>query len=349
MTEVELRSKVANWLVQYLGIAEGSAKHLDIINTYNESGLCTRYKMTTKDSWCATATSAAFIATGMAGKAGSGKLFECVECSCGNMVKLAQAQKIWVEADNYSPKVGDIVLYDWNDSGSGDNTGWPDHVGIVNSVSGDTFKVIEGNNSDTVAYKTMKVNGKYIRGFITPNYAKYATAVVTENKNTTSEPNKTCKFKGTITGCSVLNVRSGAGTSGTKVIKTIKKGTVVEVCDIVKDKDGDDWYYIKESGSYGFVYCEYVAKENVTASKPTTNTSTSTGLNKTCKFKGVVSGCTSLNVRSWAGAEYDKLRVIKKGTVVEVCDQRKATTGKVWYYIKESGKYGFVSSEYIAR
>ena len=28
--------------------------------------------------------------------------------------------------------------------GNGDNTGWPDHVGIVTEVNGNTFKVIEG-------------------------------------------------------------------------------------------------------------------------------------------------------------------------------------------------------------
>ena len=74
-----------------------------------------------------------------------------------------------------------------------------------------------------------------------------------------------------------------------------------------------------------------------------------TGLNKTCKFKGVVTAKDGLKVRSWAGTENTHLRTLKKGTKVEVCDSVKANTGKTWYYIKESGKYGFVSSDYIAR
>lgn len=349
MTEVELRSKIVNWMVKYVGITEGSAEHLEIIKFYNDSKLCSRYKMTKKDAWCATTVSAAFIANGMAGAAGSGSLFECVECGCGEMIKLAQKQGIWVEDDKYVPVVGDVIMYDWDDSGSTstkDNTGWPEHVGVVASASGNTFKVVEGNIKDSVGYRAMTVNGKYIRGFITPNYAKFATTVVTESKPVSSSGsaktlNRTCMFKGTVTASS-LNVRDWAGTTNTKVLREIAKGTVVEVCDTIQDKDGDDWYYIKESGKYGFVSSDYIAKQSVTA------TSTSSKLNETCKFKGKVTA-SSLNVREWAGTEYKSLRKLAKGTAVQVCDEVKASTGKTWYYIKASGKYGFVSAEYIAR
>ena len=61
-------------------------------------------------------------------------------------------------------------MYDWDDNGNGDNTGWPDHVGIVTEVNGNTFKVIEGNKNDAVEYRTMTVNGKFIRGYITPKF-----------------------------------------------------------------------------------------------------------------------------------------------------------------------------------
>lgn len=331
MNELELRSKIANWPVQYLGISEESAAHLKILSTFNNSGLCTRYKMTKNDHWCATTVSAAFIANGMAGKPGSGKLFECVECSCGNMITLAKTQGIWVESDSYIPKVGDIVLYDWDDTGVGDNTGWPDHVGIVISVNSSSFKVIEGNmGNGTVGYRTMVVNGRYIRGFITPNYAKFTT---TDSKPATL--NKTSKFKGTVNTTS-LNVRSWAGTDA-ELLRKISKGTIVDVCDTIQDDDGDDWYYIKESCKYGFVCADYITKQT-----------TSTELNKTSKFKGIVT-TSVLNVRSWAGTEYSKLRTLNKGTTVDVCDTVKASTGKTWYYIKKSGKYGFVSADYIAR
>ena len=358
MTEKELRSQVVNWLTQYVGISEGSAKHIEIINTLNNSGLCTRYKMTTKDAWCATGVSAAFIALDLAGKPGSGKLFECCECSCGNMVQLAQQQGIWVENDAYVPEVGDVIMYDWNDSGSGDAKGWPDHVGIVSYVNGNTFKVIEANLNDSVAYRSLTVNAKYIRGYITPKYDKFATGTVvtetpapTPTAPTTSSStvstgslNKTCRTKGTVTANSGLKVRSWAGTEFNE-LRALTKGTAVEICDTIKDKSGDDWYYIKESNKYGFVSADYVA----VTTAPVPSEEKGDALNKTCKFKGKVTANSGLKVRSWAGTEFNELRVLAKGTTVEVCDEVKASTGKMWYYIKESGKYGFVSAEYVAR
>ena len=163
------RSKASEWLSKYVGITEGSEQHKEFLKIFNDSGLCTRYKMSVGDPWCATATSAAFIATGLSG------IFPCVECSCESMIKLAITAGIWIENDAYVPDTGDVILYDWNDNGVGDCTGWSDHVGIVISCDGSTIKVIEGNKSNTVGYRDIAVNGKYIRGFITPHYAATTT------------------------------------------------------------------------------------------------------------------------------------------------------------------------------
>ena len=98
------RQKPVNWLAQYVGIKEGSAEHKAILKVFNDSGLCTRYKMTVNDAWCATSTSAAFIATGLS------NIFPCVECSCENMINLAKKAGIWVENDAYIPSTGDVIL-----------------------------------------------------------------------------------------------------------------------------------------------------------------------------------------------------------------------------------------------
>jgi len=170
MTEKELRQKPVDYLAQYVGIKEGSVEHKAILAVLNNSGLCKRYKMTVNDAWCATAVSAAYIASRLA------DIFPCVECSCGNMIELARKAGIWVENDAYVPKTGDAILYDWGDSGNGDCTGWPDHVGLVASVSGSAIRVIEGNMSNTVGYRNLAVNGRYIRGFITPKFSTKATS-----------------------------------------------------------------------------------------------------------------------------------------------------------------------------
>ena len=158
------RNATVKWLEQYIGIAEGSAKHKEIIKIYNTQGGNHRYTVKVSDAWCATAVSAAFIAVGYK------EIFPCIECGCANMITLAKKAKIWVEDDSYNAQVGDVIMYDWDDKGSGDCKGNPDHVGIIASNDGSKFRVIEGNKSDTVGYRDVPINGAYIRGFITPKY-----------------------------------------------------------------------------------------------------------------------------------------------------------------------------------
>jgi len=169
MTEKELRQKVVNGIIVYLGAKQGSAGHKEILKIFNDSGLCKRYKMTVSDPWCATTASAAYI------KAGLTKIFPCVECSCGRMIELAKKAGIWQEKDNYIPKPADLILYDWDDNGVGDDKGAPEHVGIVTAVDSNKIKVFEGNKDNACGYRTISVDGKYIRGFITPNFASIAT------------------------------------------------------------------------------------------------------------------------------------------------------------------------------
>lgn len=53
-----------------------------------------------------------------------------------------------------------------------DNTGTPDHVGVIVEVheSAGYFVVVEGNYSNAVKKRTLSINGRYIRGFISPKY-----------------------------------------------------------------------------------------------------------------------------------------------------------------------------------
>jgi hypothetical protein len=170
MTEKQLRQKPVDWLEKRNGCKKGSEEHKGIIKTFNDSGLCERYKMTVNDPWCATAASAAMIAVGLA------SIFPCVECSCSAMIEKAKKAKIWQEKDNYVPKTGDKVLYDWDDNGKGDCNGAPEHVGTVVSVKDGTIDVIEGNiGAGVMGHRKIAVNGRYIRGFITPDFAKLAT------------------------------------------------------------------------------------------------------------------------------------------------------------------------------
>lgn len=164
MTELELRQRPINWLAKYEGISEYSKQHQEILDTYNNSGRA-GYRMQLSDPWCAAAASAAFVGAGLT------DLFP-IECSCDRMITKAKNMGIWVENDAYVPKTSDVILYDWDDNGVGDNTGSSDHVGLVARVDGNVIVCLEGNCSDTVKYRRIGVNARYIRGFITPKFAE---------------------------------------------------------------------------------------------------------------------------------------------------------------------------------
>lgn len=71
------------------------------------------------------------------------------------------------------PEIGDIMFYDWNEA---ENDG-VDHVGIVESIIGENFTVIEGNKNDTVARRTINKNYSMIYGFARPNYSAKSVSV----------------------------------------------------------------------------------------------------------------------------------------------------------------------------
>lgn len=162
----------------WIGCKESDGSHKKIIDVYNShKPLARGYAMKYTDAWCATFVSACAI------KAGVTDIIP-TECGCEPMVNLFKNLGEWVENDAYVPSAGDVIFYDWDDSGSGDNTGWTDHVGIVESCDGKNIVVIEGNMNDSVGRRTIAVNGRYIRGFGVP---KYTSKTVTTTKKTVAE------------------------------------------------------------------------------------------------------------------------------------------------------------------
>ncbi len=164
MKEADLRMKVVSTIIGWIGHKEGSAGHKEIIDTYNSQKVLPRgHKMSLTEPWCAATVSAAIIAAGLEDYIPS-------ECSCNELIKAAMAEEIWVEDDTHIPSVGDIVMYDWQDDGAGDNTGKADHTGIVVGVYDAQFDVCEGNANNKVGIRGLDYNSKYIRGFICPRY-----------------------------------------------------------------------------------------------------------------------------------------------------------------------------------
>lgn len=205
MTESETRQKVIDKARSYLGIKEGKSEHRHIVSVFNtvkpDGGT-----MTVNAPWCACFVSAIEIEVLGVTKA---KSICPLSYNCGTIISKAKKMGMWIESDSYTPKVADWILYDWQDSGKGDNTGSPDHVGIVEKVGDKQITVIEGNKNDRVERRVLKVNGRYIRGFVAVPYSRIAstqTKVVSKQ----DKPKDTKVKVG-----SKIKIRKGANQYGT--------------------------------------------------------------------------------------------------------------------------------------
>ena len=169
------REKIIAQARSWIGCKESDGSHKQIIDVYNaDKPLPRGHIMSYTDFWCA-----AFI-TACAIKCGATDIIP-KECSCNKMIELLKKLGCWNENDAHVPSPGDIMFYDWEDDGKGDNKGEVEHVGIVEKVSGNTITVIEGNYKKECKRRTLDIDGKYIRGYGVPKYdiEPTAAAVVT--------------------------------------------------------------------------------------------------------------------------------------------------------------------------
>lgn len=253
MNEASLRKKIVDIAKGWLGCNEADGSHRKIINIYNSHRPHPRgYRMKYTDDWCAGTVSAVSI------KAGTTDIMP-VECSCYYMIELYKKLGRWVEDDSYVPKPGDVLFYDWEDKGVGDNKGAPNHVGIVVSVVGNVIKIIEGNKGNAVAYRNIAINGKYIRGYGVPNYAAKVTPQ--EPLKGTVDParhfDKAYARTYTVTA-GALNLRRGAGTTK-GILKVLKRGDKVTCYGYYTKLGTTHWMYVKTTdGTLGYCSKAYL-------------------------------------------------------------------------------------------
>jgi hypothetical protein len=156
------RADVVAVVKSWEGAKQGSATQHKIIDIFNSKVGGMSYTA----AWCAATASAAAI------KAGAADYYP-LSASCGAIINGAKKMGIWVESDSFVPSIGDWVIYDWADGSnyaSYDNREGHDHIGTVVAVGNGTFDVVEGNmgRPPRVGRRPMKVNGRYIRGFVHP-------------------------------------------------------------------------------------------------------------------------------------------------------------------------------------
>lgn len=239
------REEVLNQAREWIGLNERDGSFKKILDIYNDNRPLPRgYRVKSSDEWCATFISALFI------KCGASELIS-KECSCERFISIFKSMGIWVEDGTITPEAGDIILFNWNKKVQ-PNDGRANHIGIVEKVSNGTITTIEGNKSEAVGRRVIKVGNGNIRGFAKPKYKKLneeATHSNTSSSTIKIKPAKGLdkKYSAAYITTTALNLRVGAGNEH-KSIRVMPKGTQVRNYGYyTKASNGKIWLYVQLS------------------------------------------------------------------------------------------------------
>lgn len=246
-----IRKAVVDLANSWIGRKESNGSHKYIIDIYNghNKKLPRGIKMEYSWAWCACTWSAIAI------KLGYTDIIP-IEISCGYLIEAAKKMGCWVENDSYIASLGDAILYDWDDTGTGDNKGWPEHVGVIVEVNEKDgyFIVVEGNYSNSVKERKIAINGKCIRGFIAPKYDKeivitppkkpISTSTIKKVTATASANKIDKRLAGSYRTTASLYCRHDAG-GDKKILCLIPKGTTVQCYGYYNISNNVKWLYIQ--------------------------------------------------------------------------------------------------------
>lgn len=139
---------------------------------------------------------------------------------------------------------------------------------------------------------------------------------------------------GVVQATSTVNVRSGAGTSFSKI------GSLYAGAKATALSSSNGWTKINYNGKVGYVSSQYV--RNITTGSSTSPSSSNTSTSNV--NSGTYSTTAALNVRSGAGTSYSKLGTLAKGSTVRVLGSSNG-----WSKINYNGRTGYVSSQYLQK
>lgn len=142
-------------------IAESITTHEEVVLAYNKiKPLPVGYKISMSDDWCASFVSVVFWYC---------SCIEFAECSVPRMIELAKKKGIY-KNKNYNPKIGDVVIYDWDSIKDGD------HVGIIIKKEDNLLTVREGNKSNAIGNRLVNKSAECISGYIAPKFEEETTS-----------------------------------------------------------------------------------------------------------------------------------------------------------------------------
>lgn len=325
--EMYSRQAVVDLVESWVGKKEADGSYKSIIDIYNSfTGKFPRNtKMEYGWAWCACTWSALAIALKYTP-------IMPIEISCFYLIEQAKKMGVWEENDARIPKLGEAVLYDWDDNGAGDNTGNPEHVGTVtyvNAASG-YFVVTEGNYGNAVKKRTVSINGRYIRGFIAPKYDSDAAQ---------SHPVQTPGKSVSTVAHEVIAGQWGNGDARKNALKAAGYDPATIQAEVNKILNG--------------------SAATTTKPQPTDQQITKT-VKSTCyarefdrSLAGEYKTTANLYCRNDAGSNKKALCVIPKGTTVHNYGYYNTFNGVKWLYITvtiDGIEYiGFSSKDYLKK
>ena len=151
----------------------------------------------------------------------------------------------WHDANGYMPARGDIIFFD---NHNGDKVA--DHNGVVESVSGTSVIVIEGNLNNKVARATYALDDVKILGYGKPNYSKNVETKTSLGNGNAQKDTKTAKTATT------LATGATASSSGADKIISIAES------QLGNGLDGNG------CTKYGYWYAENIDHNSYFASAP---------------------------------------------------------------------------------
>lgn len=208
-----------------IGATKYGATHKKLINDYNKvTPRPVGYAVTYNDDWCD-----AFV-TVVSDRAGATSLIGR-ECGVERHKSIFKQKNIWLGL--VKPQAGDIVIWRWD----GNRNGFANHIGFVESVSGNTITTIEGNTIkggvSQVGRNTYAWNAQSIQGYARP---KYGTTTATPEATAKNDKKVSQHFVVTVD-----NLRAFQEPIATsKLVENIKKDYVKNI-DVTVESEGYLW------------------------------------------------------------------------------------------------------------
>jgi cell wall-associated NlpC family hydrolase len=216
----------------------------------------------------------------------------------------------------------------------------------VRQGAGTTYKVLGSISKGTKIQVLDSVSGwhKFNYNGVTAYVSSDYITLTSESSNEPSRPSRgedtapTFTEKTGVINVSALNFRTGPGTNNS-IIQTLHANYKLTLID-----ESNGWYKATYNGVIG-----YVSKEFVTISQPPTTTPPSTptpppvdNSQPVVEGKVAIVSTDALNVRSGAGANFEKITSVRYGDKLPILAHSNG-----WYKISIGTTTGWISGDYV--